>query len=143
MYQETGERCHFVIARCYLPLFSDYTHGHVNHPSLFPQRVCSTQCLDIGELDDISRCGQVNVISITDLAFIFLVLDLNNHLYSIQGISNAFIIQFKYSTITNALEPLSRASFFSFPDLHPLLTITCIAYKVYQMPSLSSSSTQQ
>lgn len=55
---------------------------------LFPWQVCSTQCLDVIELVDVSRCAWLNVTSITDIAFIFLESDINNQLYvSIQLIA--------------------------------------------------------
>jgi len=110
---------HFVNIQCYLPLFPVFTWRHMNNPTFFPWWVCSTcQCLDFVELVDVSRCAQVNVTSIfTDIAIIFLESEINNQLYCMQGMLNAFIIRFKYSTTRKALKPLNRATFYCFLDL--------------------------
>jgi hypothetical protein len=111
---------HFVNVRCCLPLFSHFTRRHISNPTLFPRRICSLPCLDVVELVDISRSARVNVASVTDIAFVFLENDINNQLYSIQGMSNAFVIRYKYLTTRKALKPLCYTTFDCFPDMHPL-----------------------
>jgi hypothetical protein len=51
----------------------------------------------MAELANISKGAQMNVGLISDTSFIFLEAKVNNKLYCIQGILNAFIIRFKYS----------------------------------------------
>jgi hypothetical protein len=93
---------------------------HINNPPLIPRQICSTQCLDVVELVNISKGARVNISSIADIAFIFFEADVNNNLYCIQGVMNAFAIQLKYSPSRKVLEPLCSETFHCFPDLYPL-----------------------
>jgi len=83
---------HSINVCCYLPLFSAETIEHINNPALIPRRICSTQCLEVVELVNICKGARVNISSIANIAFMFLEFEVNNHLYCIQGMMNAFVI---------------------------------------------------
>jgi hypothetical protein len=110
----------FINICCYLPLYDIETMQYIHNPSILPRRICSTACLDVVELVNITKIAKVNIASIKGLAFVFLESDVNNHIYYIQGMTNAFIIRFKFCIEKRDLVSLDNSSFHCFPDLHPV-----------------------
>jgi hypothetical protein len=96
------------------------TMPHINNPSILPRRTCSTLCLDVVELINISRVTEVNLTSSMNVAFIFLECEVSNNLYSIQGMDNAYVTRFLYSPSRMALVLLDSTSFHCFPDQNPV-----------------------
>jgi hypothetical protein len=115
-----GHAEHAVNVCCFLPLYAMETMRHINNPPILPRKICSTLCLDVVELINISRVAEVNVMSIMNVAFIFLECDVINNLYPIQGMDNAYVTRFLYSPSRMALVPLDGTSFHCFPDLNPV-----------------------
>ena len=105
---------------CYLPLYCNEVKQYLNNPSILPVRICSSVCLNVMELVNISRIAKVKIASIKGLAFVFLESEVNSYLYYIQGMKNAFIVRFKYCATGKVLTPLDNSSFHCFPDLHPV-----------------------
>jgi hypothetical protein len=75
--------------------------------------------VNVVELVNISKVAVVPVGSINSLAFVFLASDVMNYTFHVQGMSDAFVIQFRQSLISNTLVQLNNDCFFEFPDLYP------------------------
>jgi hypothetical protein len=104
---------------CFLPLFSAEANEHINNPPILPRKICSEACRNLTELVNVSKIATVPVSSILGIAFIFLESDIINHIFSVQGIGNAFVTRFKYCLSRKQLLPVDHSTFYCFPDLHP------------------------
>jgi hypothetical protein len=105
---------------CFLPLFLNETHWHINSPTILPPKLCWSTCKNLVELVNIGKVAQVHVSSIISVAFVFLEADVRNEQFCIHGILNAYIIRHRYCQSRKAFVLLDNASFSYFPDLHPV-----------------------
>jgi hypothetical protein len=108
-----------VVVCVLLPLYHDATLQHINTPSILPQCITDASCVNVVELVNISKVAVVPVESINSLAFVFLASDVMNYTFHVQGMSDAFVIRFCQSLISNTLVQLNNDCFFEFLDLYP------------------------
>jgi hypothetical protein len=81
---------HCVNVSCFLPLFSNEAHRHINNPTILPRKLCWSTCENVVELVNIGKVARVHVSSIISVAFVFLEADERNELFCIHGILNAY-----------------------------------------------------
>jgi hypothetical protein len=74
-------------------------------------------CINVVEVVNVSKVSDVQVCNIIGLAFVFLESDVNEYVYHVEGMQEAYIIWFKYSPILDELCELKSTNFYSFPDL--------------------------
>jgi hypothetical protein len=117
-YNDPNHSQHFVTVVPYLPLYSLTTQRYISNPTLLPLAVTHLSCHHVTELVTTSCTTVVSISDIIGLAFIFLADSVTIFMNHLQGMTNAFIIRFKYSHGTSGLSKLSDDSFHCFPDLH-------------------------
>jgi len=109
---------HTIRLCCLLPFYSIDTKEYIGSPEIYPRSVIHISCHNVVELVNISKIVDVDVNDVTGLGFVFLESDVTDLKYHIQGMTNAFIIRYKYCPETRDLLPLSPTTFQCFPDLN-------------------------
>jgi hypothetical protein len=104
----------------FIPLYSAEANEYFSNVTmLLPRSLTESACTGVIEVFRTSSIAEVSASSISNVAFIFLVEHLRNHLVYIHGMFNAFALRFKYSLETRSLLALDSDSFKCFPDLDP------------------------
>jgi len=102
----------------FIPLYSREANDYFSSPiTALPRALTESTCADVIEVFRTSSIATVRASVISNVAFIFLADHVRSHLFNIHGISNAFLVRFKYSLDNHALAPLDSNSFHCFPDM--------------------------
>jgi hypothetical protein len=123
-----------VVVLLFLPLFSPEGQDYMGNIGLLPRLISSNACHDVTELFRTSSIATIRTGLIVGIAFIFLVNELENLMYPVQGMVNAFVIRFKFCGRSRGLIPLCDATFYSFPDMnvqYQQLWSECYARTIY------------
>jgi hypothetical protein len=103
----------------FLPLFSPEINKLIANIALLPRQISADVCRGMVELYRTSSVTTVRTENISGIAFIFLLHHLEKFTYHVQGMTNAFVIHFKFCGRTRRLIPLNDESFHAFLDLNP------------------------
>jgi hypothetical protein len=119
----------------YIPLYSPEANDFFSRPiTALPRAATEITCAGVIEVFRTSSTATVRASVITNIAFIFLVDHLKSHLFNIHGISNAFLVRFKYCRNNHTLCLLDSNSFHCFPDLsnqYQQIWSDCFARTIY------------
>jgi len=86
--------CDAVVVLLFLPLFSPEGHDYMGNLGLLPRSISSNACRDVTELFQTSSIATIRTGLIVGIAFIFLFNHVENLMYHVQGMVNAFVIRF-------------------------------------------------
>ncbi len=125
---------HLIKILPFLPLYSSEANEYFGSTTLLPRALTGRACSGVMELFRTSSVGTVRPRNVWNIAFIFLMEQLMNHSIHIHGISNAFVVHFKFSFETQSLSLLDSVSFKCFPGVdiqYQQIWSNCYGHTIY------------
>jgi hypothetical protein len=65
---------------------------YINNPSILPRPICHMSCTNATEAIKSGQVAKVSAVHVTGLAFVFLVIDIMEYIFHIQGMNDIYVI---------------------------------------------------
>lgn len=80
------------VIAAFLSLYDIGTQQHINLPAVLPQTIIHLSCIETIELISIGKVAIIPVCCIRKLAFVFLISNVVEYIFHVQGMREAFLI---------------------------------------------------